>query len=122
MTEKVEVTGEAPAVQLTTSAVSAQVDETTLRELPPKRPRLDSTSDTATRGARHVRAQATNNAASNRGNRGFGNMLTTNGHRPYENSYRINGINNNDYSNGAALRATYLALIWEWMQFRSFPS
>jgi hypothetical protein len=100
VTEKVEVTGEAPAVQLTTSAVSAQVDAATLRELP-LNGRDWTQLATLQPGVLGVRAQATNNAASNRGNRGFGNMLTTNGHRPYENSYRMNGINVNDYSNGA---------------------
>jgi hypothetical protein len=60
VTEKVEVTGEAPAVQLTTSAVSAQVDETTLRELP-LNGRDWTQLATLQPGVLGVRAQATNN-------------------------------------------------------------
>src|ERR1700738_1584568 len=37
----------------------------------------------------------------NRGNRGFGNQLADSGHRPYENTYRVDGISINDYTNGA---------------------
>src|SRR6266436_5983114 len=39
--------------------------------------------------------------ASNRGNRGYGTLLTISGHQPFENNYRINGISINDYSNGS---------------------
>jgi len=39
--------------------------------------------------------------ASDRGNRGFGSLLTINGHPPFENNYRVNGISINDYSNGS---------------------
>src|SRR6202790_1233551 len=53
-------------------------------------------------GVTALRAQAqTGSNGSNRGNRGFGNQLSDSGHRPNENTYRIDGININDYSNGS---------------------
>ena len=47
------------------------------------------------------RTQASANSGVNRGNRGFGNELSANGHQPRENNYRIDGININDYTNSA---------------------
>ncbi len=53
-------------------------------------------------GVNSVRNQAGTTATnSNRAVRGYGNALTINGHSPYENTYRIDGINENDYSNGS---------------------
>jgi hypothetical protein len=52
-------------------------------------------------GVISVRAQASNGATANRGNRGFGDQLADSGHRPNENTYRVDGININDYSNGS---------------------
>jgi hypothetical protein len=46
----------------------------------------------------------------NKGNRGFGNQLSDSGHRPNENSYRVNGVVINDYSNAAPGGATGLNL------------
>jgi len=48
-----------------------------------------------------VRAQEPTTGNSTVGVRGFGNQLASNGHSPYENTYRVDGINENDYSNGA---------------------
>src|SRR5438132_533422 len=48
--------------------------------------------------------------SANKGNRGFGNQLSDAGHRANENSYRVNGISINDYSNGAPGGATGLNL------------
>ena len=101
-TQQIEVTTEAPVVQLVSSAIGAQVERTTVVELP-LNGRDWTQLATLQPGVEAVRAQATNTIGNTgpRGNRGFGNMLTDNGHRPFENSYRINGINNNDYTNGA---------------------
>jgi hypothetical protein len=52
-------------------------------------------------GVISVRAQASTGATANRGNRGFGDQLADSGHRPNENTYRVDGVNINDYSNGA---------------------
>src|SRR5207302_3423724 len=46
----------------------------------------------------------------NERNRRFGNQLTDSGHRPNENSYRLNGISINDYTNAAPGGATGLNL------------
>ena len=54
--------------------------------------------------------QATASFNANKGNRGFGNQLTDSGHRPNENSYRLNGISINDYTNAAPGGATGLNL------------
>jgi hypothetical protein len=100
VTEKVQVTSEAPTVQLASSAISAEVNSTTVRELP-----LNGRDWTALAtlqpGVIGIRSQLGTTGTVNRGNRGFGNQLATGGHRPTENTYRINGINVNDYVNGA---------------------
>src|SRR5256885_10393624 len=48
--------------------------------------------------------------SANKGNRGFGNQLSNGGHRANENTYRVNGIAINDYSNGAPGGASGLNL------------
>jgi hypothetical protein len=100
VTQQVQVTGEAAAVQLANSTVSAQVNSTTVRELPLNG--RDWTSLAVLQpGVIGVRTQLSTSGTVNRGNRGFGNQLSNSGHRPQENTYRINGINVNDYSNGS---------------------
>jgi hypothetical protein len=100
VTEKVQVTGEAPAVQLATSSLSAVVNSTTVRELP-----LNGRSwtDLATLqpGVDVIQTQLPFAAGTNRGNRGFGNQITVDGARPQQNNYRLDGISINDYANGA---------------------
>src|ERR1700704_4439855 len=96
-TEKVEVVAIAPDVQLASSALSAEVDSTTERELP-LNGRDWTQLATLQPGVTGVRVEA---GASNRGNRGYGTLLSISGHQPYENNYRINGISINDYSNGS---------------------
>ncbi len=99
--EKVEVTGAAENVQLASSTLDAVVGERTVRELP-LNGRDWTQLATLEPGVVSVQTQSsTGSATTNRGNRGFGNQLTDSGHSPYENSYRVNGINTNDYSNGA---------------------
>jgi hypothetical protein len=102
VTEKVQVTGEAPAVQLATSSISAIVDSTTVRELP-----LNgrSWSDLATLQP-GVNALQTQNSVSGgsgggRALRGYGNDAAISGARPQQNNYRVDGISINDYGNGS---------------------
>jgi hypothetical protein len=95
--ERVEVTAVAPEVQLASSTLSAEVDSTTEHELP-LNGRDWTQLATLQPGVTGVRVEA---GSSNRGNRGYGTLLTISGHQPYENNYRINGISINDYSNGS---------------------
>src|SRR3984893_3808603 len=100
VSELVQVVGEAPAVQLTTSALSNEVNGTTVRELP-----LNgrSWSDWANLqpGVAPIETQPNFALGSDRGNRGFGAQVTISGARPQQNNYRLDGISVNDYSNGA---------------------
>src|ERR1700675_4649644 len=97
---RVEVTAEAPAVQLGSSDISAVVDATTVRELP-----LNGRSWTDLAalqpGVSTIQTQPSFASGSNRGNRGFGQQLTISGARPQQNNYRLDGVSMNDYANGA---------------------
>src|SRR5438270_13393025 len=94
----VEVTTEAPAVQLASSAISAVVTANTVRELP-----LNGRSwtDLATLqpGVDSIQTQPAYSAGPDRGKRGFGNQITVAGARPQQNNYRLDGISINDYDN-----------------------
>jgi hypothetical protein len=100
VTETVKVAGDAPAVQLTSSALSAVVDSTTVRELP-----LNGRSwtDLATLqpGVAPIQTQPSFESSGDRGNRGFGAEVAIDGARPYQNNYRLDGVSLNDYANGA---------------------
>jgi outer membrane receptor protein involved in Fe transport len=96
-TERFDVSAVAPAVQITSSIMSAEVDSTTVRELP-LNGRDWTQLATLQPGVVSVRVEA---GPSNRGNRGYGTLLSVSGHQPYENNYRVNGISINDYSNGS---------------------
>ncbi|HEV7512078.1 MAG TPA: TonB-dependent receptor [Candidatus Acidoferrum sp.] len=97
---RVEVTSTPTTVETSSSTLSAAVEQKTIVDLP-LNGRDWTLLATLQPGIIAVRAQATTGASANRGNRGFGNQLSDSGHRPYENTYRIDGININDYSNGA---------------------
>src|SRR3981189_2819789 len=97
ISERVEVTASAPSVELPPSAIGGGVDSTTERELP-LNGRDWTQLATLQPGVVSVRVEA---GPSNRGNRGYGTLLTISGHQPFENNYRINGISINDYSNGS---------------------
>jgi len=96
----VEVTTEAPAVQLASSDISAVVNATTVRELP-----LNGRSWTDLAalqpGVETIQTQPTFAVGADRGNRGFGQQLTISGARPQQNNYRLDGVSLNDYANGA---------------------
>ena len=98
--EIVQVTDVALGVETTTSAVSHTVDQRTVVELP-LNGRDWTQLATLEPGVVSAPTQVSTAITANKGNRGFGNQLSDSGHRPYENTYRVNGINVNDYSNGS---------------------
>jgi outer membrane receptor protein involved in Fe transport len=108
-TEMVEVNDIPPDVQTTTTAITSTIDSRTVRELPLNGRDWTSLA-TLEAGVVSVPNQATTSFNANKGNRGFGNQLADSGHRPNENSYRLNGISINDYSNAAPGGATGLNL------------
>ena len=97
VSEKVEVTASAPSVELTSSTISGEVDSATERELP-LNGRDWTQLATLQPGVTGVRVE---NGPNNRGNRGYGTLLSVSGHQPFENNYRVNGVSINDYSNGS---------------------
>jgi len=66
-----------------------------------KRPRLDAFGDAATGLSSPCAPRRRQETAPTGAIAAFGNQLADSGHRPYENTYRVDGININDYSNGA---------------------
>lgn len=97
-TEQVQVSDAAPSVELSTSLVDGTVNSSAIRELPLNGRDWTSLA-TLQPGVVLVRSQPSLN--SGRGQRGFGAQLSISGTRPQQNSYRLNGININDYANGA---------------------
>src|SRR5579871_4099874 len=100
VSQTVQVTGEAMNVELASSSISAQVNSTTVRELP-----LNGRSwtDLATLqpGVNSIQTQPSFASGSDRGNRGFGSQASISGARPQQNNYRLDCVSINDYSNGA---------------------
>ena len=104
VSQTLEVAAQAPQIQLTSSSITATVNDTVVRELP-----LNGRSwtDLATLqpGVSNMAAEqpgiSGTTSASARGIRGFGNQLTISGGRPTQNNYRLDGISENDYSNSS---------------------
>jgi Carboxypeptidase regulatory-like domain/TonB dependent receptor/TonB-dependent Receptor Plug Domain len=101
VTQTIEVAAEAPTVQLASSAISAVVNATTVRELP-----LNGRSWTDLAalqpGVSGVNAIQTDfTAGGDRGNRGFGNQISVAGDRPEQNNYRLDGVSIVDFNNAA---------------------
>jgi len=94
VTQTVQVTGEAPMVQLASSTISGEVNATTVRELP-----LNGRSWTDLAKLQPGVVSAETHAAQDV-NRGFGAQLSISGARPQQNNYRLDGVSINDYSNG----------------------
>jgi hypothetical protein len=98
--QKVVVSVEAPIVELASSAISGEVNATTVRELP-----LNGRSWTdlaaLSPGVDTIHTQPDFATGADRGNRGFGQQLTISGARPQQNNYRMDGVSLNDYANGA---------------------
>ena len=99
LAQTINVTAAAPTVELESSAISAVVNSTTVRELP-----LNGRSWTDLAnlqpGVVGVETQVPFTSGSNRGSRGFGAQISISGGRPQQNNYRLDGISINDYSNG----------------------
>jgi hypothetical protein len=97
--DSITVEGGAPMVELASSAPGAVIDANTVREMP-----LNGRSWTDLAllqpGVVGIETQANYTAAADRGNRGFGAQLSISGGRVRQNSYRIDGVSVNDYSNG----------------------
>lgn len=98
-TTTVQVTEAAPQVDLTSSALSGQVESETVRELP-LNGRDWTQLATLQPGVAKIETQVSY-AAAGRGNRGFGAELTVSGQRSTFNNYRIDGISVVDYANAA---------------------
>lgn len=98
-TTKVEVTGAAPAVQLTSSTLSGEVQAQTVRELP-LNGRDWTQLATLQPGVDKIETQMSYDTSA-RGNRGFGSEYTISGGRTTYNNYRIDGISVVDYANAA---------------------
>ncbi|MBZ5660995.1 MAG: carboxypeptidase regulatory-like domain-containing protein, partial [Acidobacteriia bacterium] len=99
VSQTVEVTEEAPKVELSSSALSNEVSATTVRELPLNgRSWVDLGS--LQPGVSQPNTQKPLTIAG-RGQRGFGTQVSITGARPDENLYRLDGINVNDYANNS---------------------
>ena len=98
-TQKVQVTEAAPAVQLTSSTLSGEVESQTVRELP-LNGRDWTQLITLQPGADKIETQMSYDTSA-RGNRGFGSEYTISGGRTTFNNYRIDGISVVDYANAA---------------------
>lgn len=100
ISQRVEVTGEAPIVELASSAISGNVSSTVVRELP-LNGRSWTDLATLSPGVNSITTQPSFSVGADRGNRGFGQQLTISGARPQQNNYRLDGVSLNDYANGA---------------------
>ena len=98
-TQKVQVTEAAPAVQLTSSTLSGEVEAQTVRELP-LNGRDWTQLATLQPGVAKIETQMSYDTSA-RGNRGFGSEYTISGGRTTFNNYRIDGISVVDYANAA---------------------
>src|SRR5207248_1348333 len=95
----IEVTAAAPLVQVASSVISAQVEATTVRELP-LNGRDWASLATLSPGVNAIETQMPFESGAVRGNRGFGAQLSISGGRPTQNNYRLDGLSINDYGNG----------------------
>jgi outer membrane receptor protein involved in Fe transport len=95
VSQTVEVSTEAPTVELTSSTLSAQVSGATVRELP-----LNGRSWTDLANLQPGVITAESHTLNGDQNRGFGAQISISGGRPQLNNYRLDGISINDYANG----------------------
>src|SRR5260370_8152579 len=93
--QTVEVTADAPLVQLGSSTLSGEVDSATVRELP-LNGRDWASLATLEPGVASVR---THPLGTTQGSRGLGMHMTISGNRPTQNSFRLDGALVNDFSN-----------------------
>ncbi|MBV8902805.1 MAG: carboxypeptidase regulatory-like domain-containing protein, partial [Acidobacteriia bacterium] len=98
--ERVEITGQAPSIELGSSTLSATVMGQTVRELP-LNGRDWTQLATLEPGVKTIGTQNAVAQGSNaRVNRGWGTQLTIGGNRPQQNNYRLDGISINDFTGG----------------------
>src|SRR6202022_2624410 len=97
--QTVEVTGAAPQIELTSSALTGQVESETVRELPLNGRDWTSLAPLQP-GVNKIETQVSY-SDSGRGARGFGSELTISGQRSTFNNYRIDGVSVVDYANAA---------------------
>jgi hypothetical protein len=100
VTEKVEVTEEAPVVQTSSSDISAVVNSTTVRELPLNGRSWTDLSNLQP-GVTRVESAFNAAAGADRGERGFGAQISISGGKPVQNNYRLDGVSVVDFANGA---------------------
>jgi hypothetical protein len=96
--QTVQVTEAAPQIELTSSALSGQIQAQEVRELPLNGRDWTSLA-TLSPGVNALETQQPFEAGALRGNRGFGAQLTISGGRPTQNNYRLDGLSINDYGN-----------------------
>src|SRR6266851_375805 len=89
--QTVVVTEAASQVQLSSSTLSAEVESTTVRELP-LNGRDWASLATLSPGVNAIETQMPFTSGAVRGNRGFGAQLTISGGRPTQNNYRLDGL------------------------------
>jgi hypothetical protein len=100
VSQKVEVTGEAPAIELASSTISGVVTQNAVVDLPLNGRDWTSLATLQPGVTSDASIQPTITAGFERGERGFGVQMTVNGARPEQNGYRLDGINVNDYAGG----------------------
>jgi hypothetical protein len=98
VSQTVEVSTDAPVVDLASSSISNQIDSNTVRELP-LNGRDWTQLATLSPGVHAINTQSSVESKSSRSRRGWGNQLTDAGHRPTENNFVVDGISVNDPSN-----------------------
>jgi hypothetical protein len=98
VSQEIEVTGAAPQVDLESSTVSGEVSAQTVRELP-LNGRDWTTLATLEPGVSAVESQLNPAGSGKAAGRGLGSQMAVGGGRPTQNSYRLDGIIVNDYSN-----------------------
>ena len=109
--QKVEVKGEAPVVDTSTSALGAVNTGETVRELPLNGRDWTSLAELQP-GVTVIRTEAAVGAglANTRGNRGLGQMMSISGNRPEQNNYRLDGVSLNDYAGSGPASVLGVAL------------
>ncbi len=98
VSQQIQVEGVAPQVDLESSTVSGEVNSETVRELP-LNGRDWTTLATLEPGVSSVEAQLNPAGSGKAAGRGLGSQMAVGGGRPTQNSYRLDGIIVNDYSN-----------------------
>jgi len=99
VSEKIEVTDVAPAVQLADSTIGGVVGQEAVAQLPLNGRDWTSLA-TLQPGVDSVGSIQANTGGPDRARRGYGVQMNISGTRPTQNNYRIDGISVNDYTNG----------------------